>query len=223
MIPKSRITFDPAGDNIILITYPPGGFGNFVYHLLTEFAKETAKPSNHSFKFSNAGNSHTTKKYTVSYTQSTEVYFPYIDVDVDTSDKKILVLVDNEWKDNYYNQLLTVFPNAKIVRMCSDPTIYNIVAALIASKSNGAPIDLRFRENYSGAGMFNPIDHAQVVNVPIKEFILDPNAAFLSLLAQLQLTPIKHNELLSLLSEWKSIHKPYFEELYKEFHKAHLL
>lgn len=223
MMPTSRIPYDPTGSDIVLITYPPGGFGNFIYYLLTEFTDQTVKPNNSSFAFSNAGNSHSTRKYTVTYSRDPVKYFPLIDSDVIWENKTILVLVDNAWQDNEYARVQQVFPNAKIVRMCSDPSIYNIVAALIASKTQGVPIDLRYRDPYDGTGKFAPLTQDGVVNVSIKDFMLDPFDTFYKLVTDLGLTVIRTEELHIVFAKWRKVHKPYFEDLYKEFHKAHLL
>lgn len=223
MMPTSRIKFDPTSSEIILITYPPGGFGNFVYHLLTEFAEQTVKPNNSTFAFSKAGNSHSTKKYTVSYSHNPLMYRPYIDSDVDTVDKKILVLVDNEWHDNEYTKLREVFPNAKIVRMCSEPSIYPVVCALVTAKTQGIDANLYCPPDYKGAGKFAPIESANVVNVAIRDFILDPVETFYKLTQGLGLTVINTKQLHTLIAEWRTTHRLYFIDLYKECHKEHLL
>ena len=223
MTPTSRIKFDPTSKDIILITYPPGGFGNFVYHLLTEFAAETVKSNNNSFKFGAGGNSHNTKKYTVTYYHDPTFYFPYIDSDVDTKNKKILVLIDNAYYDNEYVRLRTFFPNASIVRMCLTVDIDYIVAALLASKTQGLPVELNRDRPFGQIWGFEPMEQENIVNVPIKEFMLDPETTFKQLLDDLGLTLINETSLVSLLANWRSVHKPYFIELYKEFHKEHLL
>jgi hypothetical protein len=219
----SRIPFDPTGNNIIVISYPPGGFGHFIYHLLTEFTEETAKPDNSSFSFSNNGNAHRTNKYTVSFLRNHTCYFPQIDRNVDTHNKRILIVADRAFIDNNYQQLNGIFPNAAIVRMTLDPSIYNIVWAMITSKVVGVPVDLRPRGNYPGKGMFEPLDQSNVVNVSIKAFMLDPIATFTELANNLGLTVIKQNELVTLIDEWRKIHKPYFIELYKEYQIEYLL
>lgn len=223
MMPTSRIPFDTNNPDIILISYPPGGFGNFIYYLLSEFADETVKQDNSSFSFSGAGNAHAVKKYTVTYGQQHKQYIAKIDSNVDSNGRKILVLVDRAFIDNDYTELYCTFPNAKIVRMTLNPKIYNIVAAMIASKTVNVPVDLRYRENYSGIGMFRPIDHKRVVNVSIQNFILDPFETFYQLTQDLGLTVIKTEQLHEVVADWRRVHKPYFEDLYKEFHKEHLL
>lgn len=219
----TRIKFDPASPDIILITYPPGGFGNFVYHLLTEFTDQTAKPNNTQFALSSSGNSHSTKKYTVTYLHSPAKYHPYIDADVVTDNKKILVLVDNEWADNQYTQLRKDFPNASIVRMCSQSDIYPIVCALVTAKTQGISANLYCPPDYPGMGKFTPLEMPGVINVSIQDFILDPFETFYKLTQELGLTVINTEQLHTLVAEWRSIHRPYFEDLYKEFHKEHLL
>jgi hypothetical protein len=107
--------------------------------------------------------------------------------------------------------------------MCLEPSIYNIVAAMIATKTTGAPIDLSYRENYEGIGKFAPIAHKQVVNVSIRDFMLDPFETFYQLTQELGLTVINTEQLHTLVAKWRTAHKPYFIDLYKEFQKEHLL
>ena len=58
------LLFDRASTNAIVIMYPTGGYGNFLYYLLTEHFDNTVKIENHKFKFSESGNSHRVYKYT---------------------------------------------------------------------------------------------------------------------------------------------------------------
>jgi hypothetical protein len=219
----TRIKFDPTSSDIILITYPPGGFGNFVYHLLTEFTDQTVKPNNSSFAFSGTGNSHGTKKYTVTYSHNPSKYHPYIDSDVATEGKTILVLVDNKWYDNDYSRLREVFPNAKIVRMCFEPRMYPIVFALVTAKTKGIQANIYVPPNYKGEGKFTPLHLPNVVNASIEDFILDPFETFYKIATELGLTVINTDQLHGVVAEWRKVHKPYFEDLYKEFQKEHLL
>ena len=57
-------TFDQNSTTATVIMYPTGGYGNFLYHVLTEFVKDTVKPKGQQFNFSTTGNSHQTYKYT---------------------------------------------------------------------------------------------------------------------------------------------------------------
>jgi hypothetical protein len=107
--------------------------------------------------------------------------------------------------------------------MCSDPSIYNIIRALISTKINGQPVDLRLRTPNDCDGLFNPLDQPSVINVSIKEFILEPKQTFTKLVADLGLTLVRETELDATLDCWQKIHRPYFVELYEECQKAHLL
>ena len=62
MIPVSK---DDPG--LVLIHYPGGGYGNFIYLLLSIFLKDTIKPESTDYVFSELGDSHSNKKYSTKY------------------------------------------------------------------------------------------------------------------------------------------------------------
>lgn len=208
--PTNKIPYDTLSSGIILISYPPGGFGNFIYYLLTEFAEQTVKPNNSLFLFGKNGNSHAVNKYTTTYFHGQKIYQPLIDASLNIDNKKLLVLVDNGWLDNDYRQLRSVFPNAKIVRMCIDSDVYHIVGALMDTKVRGAPINVRPREHYGDAGCFRPLSRPNVVNVAFKQLITETKQTFKEMLNQLELTLVNESQLDQVISEWHKIHKPYF-------------
>jgi hypothetical protein len=107
--------------------------------------------------------------------------------------------------------------------MCSTPAIYPIVCALVTAKTQGINANLYCPPDYKGTGKFAPLAMPGVVNVPIQDFILDPFETFYWLTQELGLTVIKTEQLHTLVAEWQVAHKPYFQQLYKEFHKEHLL
>ena len=55
------MTFDPADPNAIVIMYPTGGYGNFLYRLLSQHLENTVK-LHEDFDFSATGNSHAVSK-----------------------------------------------------------------------------------------------------------------------------------------------------------------
>jgi len=206
----NKIPYDTSSSDIILISYPPGGFGNFIYYLLTEFAEQTVKPDNSLFLFGKNGNSHAVNKYTTTYFHDPKTYQPLIDASLNIDNKKLLVLVDNGWLDNDYQKLHSVFPNAKIVRMCIDSDVYHIIGALMDTKARGAPINVHPREHYGGAGRFRPLPLPHVVNVGFKKFITETKQTFKEMLKQLELTLVNESQLDHVIAEWQEIHKPYF-------------
>lgn len=111
--------FDPTSNDIILISYPTGGFGNFIYHVLTEFADQTIKINNDHFNFSDLGNSHSTAQYTDSFWHEPDDYVPKIQKGLDIHNKKILVRHDPGWELSagpIYEKTNKIFPNATIIR-----------------------------------------------------------------------------------------------------------
>lgn len=220
--------FDTTRDNIILISYPSGGFGNFLYHVLTEFAKETVKVDN-SFKFNSDGNSHSTKKYT-------EIYYhdrPYNSItSVDVSNKTALVLCDNGISNDSYDKILQTFPNARIVRAVIDvatrPVIYKTciekamktdsitetIPHVIANWPEGKE-DYAIRENFTLFYHNWPFnwDYSKlknVVNLSIEKLIVDPVNTILNLTKQLGLSIINVNELIKFCDAWFLANKTYF-------------
>jgi hypothetical protein len=120
------INFNKNSENVILIMYPTGGYGNFLYHLLTEYFDNTVKVKNN-FQFSAAGNSHQTYKYTESfllgsnYKNIQNFEYNYLVNDQKSYQqillgKKFLVLCDTGNLMDSVKVLLQYFPNAKIIR-----------------------------------------------------------------------------------------------------------
>jgi len=58
------LQFDRDSDNCVVIMYPTGGYGNFLYYLLSEHLANTVKIKQNNFEFSDSGNSHAVPKYT---------------------------------------------------------------------------------------------------------------------------------------------------------------
>jgi hypothetical protein len=67
------ISFDKDGPRLALIHYPGGGYGHFIYLLLTKFIFNTIKTTSNEALFSTVGDSHQNQKYTTIYLP------PYID------------------------------------------------------------------------------------------------------------------------------------------------
>jgi hypothetical protein len=134
------MNFDTKGNNIILISYPPGGFGNFLYYVLTEFADDTVKISNNAnFSFDKTGNSHLTIKYTRVYVHNSDYYNATLTQDADIFNKRVLVLADHgdNNTDHDYVKTKSFFPNAQILRVCVDQNTRHIVRHAIIEKGAG--------------------------------------------------------------------------------------
>ena len=128
-ITKSNI-YDATSQDIILISYPPGGFGHFIYYVLSEFADRTVKIDNSQFKFSADGNSHSALEYTNAFWHEPDDYDLKLLRTVDVSGKKILVRCDPGLKipgDLVYTKTDKIFPNATVIRnILNDNTAFLI-------------------------------------------------------------------------------------------------
>lgn len=113
--------FAKDSDNCVVIMYPTGGYGNFLYYLLSTYLTDTVKPKTTEFKFSSDGNSHTFPKYTetfnlnrkqFNYTYGIEDYC----IDQINDGKKFLVLADVGNLGDNVRFVKRYFTNATIIR-----------------------------------------------------------------------------------------------------------
>lgn len=122
--------YDLTSPDIILISYPPGGFGHFIYYVLSEFADRTVKIDNSQFEFSVTGNAHKALEYTNSFWGDPDEYKLEITRNVDVSGKKILVRCDpglDIHPDLVYTKTDKIFPNATVIRtIVNDHTAFLI-------------------------------------------------------------------------------------------------
>jgi hypothetical protein len=122
--------FDKNSNNCVVIMYPAGGYGNFLYYLLTEFFEDTVKTDNKDFLFSISGDSHKAKKYTeifslgLAHSTKTLQSFNY-NYQINDKDayaqikrgKKFLVLADTGNLGDNVNFVRRYFTSAKILRV----------------------------------------------------------------------------------------------------------
>jgi hypothetical protein len=222
--------FDVTSSRIILLSYPAGGFGNFIFHALTEYVDQTVKVDNN-FEFSINGNSHSTNKYTNTYYHEPNVYVP--NINVDPGDSRILVLCDNGITNDSYDKLSYVFPNAQIIRVVIDdevrPIIYKtcIIKALnsdilienknqVISHWSDADQAYAIRENFTlfyhnWPFHWEPSSMENVINFSLKKLIDDPVAAIADAAHELGLTVIHRDRLIEFSNEWFEANKKYFE------------
>jgi hypothetical protein len=223
--------FDTTGNNIIVIHYPPGGFGNFIFYILTEFANETVKSNNSNFKFGADGNSHLQKKYTNTYFHNPEVYIPAISKFVNTQDRIILVLSDNGFENESLDQQHVVFPNAKFIKVVLDDLsmavcykTLQVKAMLNPEFGNGQEIidhfgknivDYEIRKHYST--MYHNwtlkwnIGDPSAITLLLTDLISDTYNSLTNLISSLGLTLIKSTELKDLCSQWQEVHTDFFK------------
>ena len=220
--------FDTASSDIILISYPSGGFGNFIYHILTEFANETVKVDNSTFKFDDTGNSHQSTKYTEIYYKDPLVYTATISVE--SNNKKILVLCDNGINNDKYTKINKIFPNATIIRLViSDavrPIIYqtcmmkaaeqNIIDATknhILDHWNDADESYAIRENFTLLYHNWPFAWQQndtTINVELEYLITNPINTIEALISNLGMTIANQQLLNRAVTDWIDANSIYF-------------
>lgn len=131
--------FSAESDNCILIMYPTGGYGNFLYCLLNEHLDSTIKLNHRDWAFE-YGNSHSYPKYTESFLlgkatwQGTLKSFSY-NYGVLTNEaseqisrgKQFVVLADVGNKGDNVKFLRRYFPNSKIVRVYAETFVEKLI------------------------------------------------------------------------------------------------
>lgn len=227
--------FDINSKDIICISYPSGGFGTFLYHVLSVFAKETTKFNDTEFKFSKTGDSHSIKKYNNVYVNDPNNYDS--DIIVNHIDKKILVLCDNGINNDRYDKINKTFTNATIVRLsislAARPIVYStcVIKAqqseLITEnfnqvKNNWSDSNELFasRENFTLLYHNWPFEWnintaSNVINVDIEELIIDSYNTICNLISVLNLTLINNKHLKDVIDQWQTANKKYFN-IYKQ-------
>jgi hypothetical protein len=226
--------FNTESKDIILISYPSGGFGNFLYHVLTEHAAQTVKVNN-KFNFNSIGNSHNTIKYTSTYFHEPDLYIPRITID--PSGNRIVVLCDNGILNDSYIKISKVFPNAIVVRAVIDPEIRPVIyQTCIVKAMESSPLeetrnhittnwtdgdkDYSARENFTllyhnWPFKWDTVSQKNIVNLSLKKLIDDPVATILNLIRALGMTSINDKELTNLCFDWLSANKKYFNIYHK--------
>lgn len=218
--------FDTQSRNIIAISYPPGGFGHFIYYVLTHYFKETVKVDDSAFAFSSTGDSHASRKYVPTWTPR-HTYTPNISTSINEHDR-IVVLCDHGWNHSSAQDIWKDFPNAHMIRMVIDtdaePVIYHTYTNktgngfdhaqhVITHWTEGAEAWAQ-RENFtlwyhSRPFAFGPIADSQVVNLNISQLLTAPAENILSVGSELGLTAIDSNGLIDFCNEWLTSQQKY--------------
>ena len=220
--------FDTSSNNIILISYPAGGFGNFIYYILTKFADQTVKISNIGFNLSVDGDCHNATKYTELYGQDPAEYIP--NISVDPKDKKILVLCDNGILHDNYSKIKTVFPNATIIRNVIDPAVRPVIYQTCIAKAMKKDInminqrivdanwsdsisDYAQRENFTlfyHQWSFGWQESADTINLSLEDLIIDPIETIIKLINRLGMQLVDEDLLRPVINNWLTANAKYF-------------
>lgn len=225
---------DATSDKIIAINYPPGGFGHFIHHLLAHYTEETIKIPNH-LRFSPTGDAHRQMRYFTPYANDWKPGFQF---DFKTclktipKDKTQIVVCDNGGNSST-SKIEKHFPNSRILRISIEPDIRYTLLKLCAQKATLISIPDYIKQyfptlnesNYSLWRMqvatwdicenwydkWHPVYQPNFVNMSLKQFLIDPIKEFENVCGQLKLTVIKHQNLVTLIDQWKTLHNEYFD------------
>ena len=184
--------FDTTSEDIILVSYPPGGFGTFIYHVLSEFADTTVKVNNKNFKFDGKSTSHNTTQYTECFWSDPDDYIPKLSKDIDVTGKKVLVKCDPGLDlpgDQVYNKVVKIFPNATIIRNYINDNTKFIVYEICLKKLRDKDMFINTTEFINSNWSDSSEDYAE------REFY---TVAYKNL---------ENNEIFSNLSKWHSLDK----------------
>ena len=209
---------------MILISYPSGGFGNFLYHTLTEFSSNTYKPHNTNFEFDSLGRSHDTIKYTNVYFHDPESY----EIVLPVTDKECLILCDNGINNDSYEKINVTFPDAIKIRLVIDsaarPVIYKtclIKAKVVDHIQNslehifnnwGDVHDYSIRENFTLLYHNWPFKWGvdpDCINVELSSLISNPAQTITKLIEEIGGEVISSESLYDLCADWTFHNKDY--------------
>lgn len=224
-------------DNIIFISYPSGGFGNFVYHVVSNYFANTHKVSTQDFAFDALGTSHATHKYLATWFHDPDNYT--LDFE---SEKTLVLLVDNGINNDSYVKLRSVFKQGIIIRLNIDELSKPVVYKTAVIKAMGSDLisdiknvvednwtdsseDYALRENFTlfyknWPFRWRPVEN--VVNINISDLISNPLNTFEYIANAIQDEIINVSELTKLIHDWKVSNKQYFDiiEIWKIIENA---
>ena len=235
MSKKFIYDLDPATDKLLLVHYPAGGFGHFLYYLLTQHAKETVSiPS--FLRFSDTGDAHRQYRYLPDYTHDWRPGFSYeLKSMLPLSESSIKVLpCDNAINANMTNMKKN-FPNARILRVCVESESRLTLLKLNVQKAlRLSVIDWVTRDVLPNLVSVEPINFSQwvihkaiwrsadeyyvkwhplrdttITNLSLTNFLLDPIKEFERVCSHLNLTVVNRDKLVSTIDQWKEIHTEY--------------
>lgn len=119
---------------IYCVWYPSGGFGHFVNAMLTLYGKDFVRP-NKSLNFSSSGNSHNLDLVVPKYLHGRwPGNFDFL------PNQNYCVLIDNGINDEN-TKFMSLFPSAKIVKVCYSDCTWPIVARAMIEKAMVSDLD----------------------------------------------------------------------------------
>jgi len=223
--------------NIIVIVYPPGGYGYFLNYVFTHFFKETVKIEETGQLFDTVGTMHYQKTYAKAI-NSTNFDDYQLEVSVPFSkSEKIVLLYDCGTANESYSHLDTCqqvhkkFPNSIIIKSVIDKQSIAVFCNTSSAKTsylfdhigplnqwNSPQEDYSIREYWSLWFHSNPFYFTEcfdfnVVNVQLSKLITNPVKTITNIADKLNLTIINHNKLRVFCRKWIKTQLPYFKIL----------
>lgn len=219
--------------NLLLISYPSGGFGNFIFHVLTEFSDNTYKPNNDKFKLSSIGDSHNTNKYTTTWYHDPDHYkLNYID-----TDKKILILCDNGINNDTYTKIYSCFNDIQIIRNYISKPIRPVIYKTCVYKAqrstelienynhisaNWIDKDEYYaqRENFTllyhnWPFKWDEVHENSIINLNLESLIINPYHTIEDCIKKIGGNVINEHGLKILCNNWQSVNYEYFKIYYQ--------
>lgn len=216
---------------LYFLSYPSGGYGYFVYHVITNFFDRFQFQQLHHLKFDNLGTSHKAKLQHPVWHHDPDNYSFSVD-----QNRPNLLLIDNGLHNEKYTVLRKKFPEGLILRLCIDknvrPVIYNTYLAKakqtdlitenidhIQSNWNGKVEDFEIREHYTLFYHQWPLgwtqsEETQVLNLSLQKLITTPLLFFQDLAQELTCRITNSEILQSLLDDWNRANQTYFKVYY---------
>ena len=211
---------------MILISYPSGGFGNFLYHVLTECSSNTYKQHNTNFQFDANGRSHDTKKYTPIWSKDPDDY----KVILPNTDKECLILCDNGINNDSYTKINEVFPeSSKKIRVVIDGRSRPVIYKTCLIKAQGVDHiddahehvisgwdnteDFSVRENFTllyHNWPFKWFPDKDCLNIELSSLITRPNETLTKLINDIGGEVVSTKVLSDICEKWLTTNNTYF-------------
>ena len=226
---------DRNSDKILVISYPAGGFGHFIFYLLTHFTKETVKVPDE-LQFSPTGDSHQQHRYIFPWHRNNNPYYQFDCSSVSPLDPDdIKIIIHDAGHNNEDQDVRDYFPNARFIKVCAEPEVRIALLELSVAKALNISWDAWFYQTIPSAPIkqgfsektpwtlhqlvwrnvnftfpkFCPSGYPNVTNVSLKNFIVDTERTFRKLARDLNLTVINDQLLQTKLHEWSNVHQRY--------------
>jgi hypothetical protein len=172
-------------DRALLIHYPSGGFGHFLYAVLTICGSQFHAWDD-KIEFSDTGDSHKVRLNSKVWFHMSPDYQFSVEDWADTDEKRHIVLIDSGINLDEYQVVRNRFPNNQMIRMCIDPVAVPIVRQTCLYKAERkiefefkSKLDWEQREEISLSywhalsqpdfylNNFKPVYDQNVLNIPI--------------------------------------------------------